>query len=324
MSSQFEKDILLEINSFRQNPKSIQHQIEVLAKGISRLRAKDPFLKEIEEFIRTIDRIPKMGPLSLNKSLCQVAREEVKKYCRNESAYNCYQTGNQLKGIVPSGFLAQNSALIADSGADEAETVVPKLLLNRMDKDKKGRQILCTPEYTQVGIANKEFEGENFYVIAFANNDIDEDAEPDLPNVDLSELKQAFDLYDHDGSQKIRIQECIEGMKSVNFEKTNPVLFDIICDLEGNEWCSWPKFAFHVYSSITDRNTDEGLRTLFDLFIDNPDKETINLDTFRRICKEVGENMSDEKLKNILEITTQSGKDINFEDFCQYMKLASY
>ena len=142
MSSNFEKAIISEINSFRENPKSIQHQIEVLGKGISRLRAKDPFLKEIEDFIRTIDRIPKMGPLSLNKTLSQVAREEVKKYTRNESTYNPYLTGNQLKGIVPSGFLSQNAALIADSGADEAETVVPKLLLNKGDKEKKGRKIL--------------------------------------------------------------------------------------------------------------------------------------------------------------------------------------
>ena len=112
-------------------------------------------------------------------------------------------------------------------------------------------------------------------------------------------------------------------MKSIKFHETNPVLFDIICDLEGNEWRSWPKFAFHIYNSITDRNTDEGLRTLFDLFIDDPNKETITLDTFQRICNEVGENMSDEEMKNILEITTQSGNDISFEDFCQYMKLTS-
>ena len=323
MTDKFEKEIISEINFFRENPKSIQHQIEVLAKGISRLKAKDPFLKEIEEFIRTIENIPKMKPLTLNKSLCQAAREEVKKYCRNESTYDCYLTGEQLKGIVPGGFLEQNAALIADNGADEAETVVPKLLLNKMDKEKKGRKMLCTPEYTQIGIASKEYEGENYYVILFANNDIVEEGEPTLPDVDLTELRQAFDLYDHDGSQKIKIQECIDGMKSVNFHKTNPILFEIIKGLEGNEWCSWPKFAFHVYSSITDRSTDDGLRTLFDLFIDDPDKETITLDTFKRICTEVGENMSDDELKNILEITTQSGNDISFDDFCQFMKLTA-
>ena len=323
MTDKFEKDILSEINSFRSNPRSIQHQIEVLQKGISRLRSNDPFLKEIDNFIASIDRIPKMKPLILNKTLCQIAREEVKKFIKNESSYNPYLTGAQMKGVVPSGFLEQNAALIADSGADEAETVVPKLLLNKVDKEKKGRQILCTPDYTQVGIASRENEGENYYVIIFANEDSVEEGDPQLPEGDLTELKQAFDLYDHDGSQKIRIKECIEGMKSVNFDKTNPILFDIICDLEGEEWCSWPKFAYHVYSSITDRNTDQGLRTLFDLFIDDPKTDTITFDTFKRICREVGENMSDDEMKNILEITTQSGNDISFEDFCQYMKLTA-
>ena len=61
MSMKFEKEIFSELNSFRQNPKSIQHQIEVLAKGISRLRPNDPFLKEIDNFINTIDRLPKMS-----------------------------------------------------------------------------------------------------------------------------------------------------------------------------------------------------------------------------------------------------------------------
>ncbi len=351
MSAKFEKEIFKEINTFRQNPKSIQHQIEVLGKGISRLRPNDPFLKEIDEFIRTIDRIPKMPPVVLNPTLNQVAKDEAKKYSRNESTYNPYLIGNQLKGILPEGFLSQNPGLIADSGADEAQTIVPKLLLNKIDKERKGRKILCTSDYTQVGIANTEFEGENYYVIIFAKNDAPKtqtkaqiqtqaqskvqsqpqvlsqseqiEGEPELPNIDLSELKQAFDLYDTDGSQRINMKECIDGMKLIGFDKTNPILFDIIKDLEENEYVSWPKFAFHVYQCITDRNTDEGLRTLFDLFIDDPEKDTISLDAFRKICQEVGDNMSDEELKNILEITTQSGNDISFDDFCQYMKLTA-
>ena len=207
MSAKFEKEIFKEINNFRQNPKSIQHQIEVLGKGISRLRPNDPFLKEIDEFIRTIDRIPKMPPVVLNPTLNQVAKDEAKKYSRNES--------------LPEGFLSQNPGLIADSGADEAQTIVPKLLLNKIDKERKGRKILCTSDYTQVGIANTEFEGENYYVIIFAKNDVPKtqakaqiqtqaqskvqsqpqvlsqseqiEGEPELPNIDLSELKQAFD-----------------------------------------------------------------------------------------------------------------------------------
>ena len=142
MVDKFEKGILSSINSFRENPCSIQHQIEVLQKGISRLRPNDPFLKEIDTFISSINTLPKMNQLSINKTLSQIAREEVKKYIRNISSYNPYLTGNQMKGVVPSGFLEQNAALIADSGADEAETVVPKLLLNKTDKEKKRKKNL--------------------------------------------------------------------------------------------------------------------------------------------------------------------------------------
>ena len=172
MSQKFENEIFNSLNTFRQNPKSIKHQIEVLAKGISRLKPNDPFLKEIDKFVPTLERLPKMSPLKLNQTLNQIALAEVKKYSRNESSYNPYLTGNQLKGIVPDQFLSQNVGLLADSGADEAITVVPKLLLNKLDKDKKGRKMITTPEYTQVGIASTEFERENYYVIIFANNDV--------------------------------------------------------------------------------------------------------------------------------------------------------
>ena len=64
------------------------------------------------------------------------------KYSRNESTYNPYLIGNQLKGILPEGFLSQNPGLIADSGANEAQTIVPKLLLNKIDKERKGRKMI--------------------------------------------------------------------------------------------------------------------------------------------------------------------------------------
>ena len=168
MSDQFEKDILTNINSFRKNPQSIQHQIEVLHRGIGRFKPNDPFLLEIEAFLKTINSIPKMQPVVINKILCDVAASEVKKYAKNEEAYKPYRIGKELDDIIPKDYMTQQPALIADNGADEAETIVPKLLLNRLDTDKKGRKILCTQEYTQVGLARVRHEDENYYIIIFA------------------------------------------------------------------------------------------------------------------------------------------------------------
>ena len=150
MSDQFEKDIFSNINSFRRNPQSIKHQIEVLHRGIGRFKPNDPFLLEIEAFLKTLPSIPKMGQVVMNPILCDIAAKEVKNYVKDEDKYTPYRIGKELEGIVPNEFIMEHPALIADNGADEAETIVPKLLLNRLDEQKKGRKILCTKEYTSV------------------------------------------------------------------------------------------------------------------------------------------------------------------------------
>ena len=168
MSDEFEKGILTNVNSFRKNPQGIKHQIEVLHRGISRFKANDPFLLEIEDFLKTIGNIPKMQPVVINKTLCDVAASEVKKYAKNEESYNAYRVGKELEGIIPEEYMSQNPALIADNGADEPDTIVPKLLLNRLDEKKKGRKIVCNNEYTQFGVARIRHDDENYYIIIFA------------------------------------------------------------------------------------------------------------------------------------------------------------
>ena len=168
MSDEFEKGILTNVNSFRKNPQGIKHQIEVLHRGISRFKANDPFLLEIEDFLKTIGNIPKMQPVVINKTLCDVAASEVKKYAKNEETYNAYRVGKELEGIIPEEYISQNPALIADNGADEPDTIVPKLLLNRLDEKKKGRKIVCNNEYTQFGVARIRHDDENYYIIIFA------------------------------------------------------------------------------------------------------------------------------------------------------------
>ena len=168
MSDEFEKGILTNVNSFRKNPQGIKHQIEVLHRGISRFKANDPFLLEIEDFLKTIGNIPKMQPVVINKTLCDVAASEVKKYAKNEETYNAYRVGKEIEGIIPEEYMSQNPALIADNGADEPDTIVPKLLLNRLDEKKKGRKIVCNNEYTQFGVARIRHDDENYYIIIFA------------------------------------------------------------------------------------------------------------------------------------------------------------
>ena len=317
----FEKEVIKEINKFRENPQSIKHNIEVLKRGLSRLKPNDPFLKEIDNFMNQLKNMKSMKKLEMNPTLSKIAKSEVKKFTLDDD-YNCYKQKKELKGIVPNEYINQDAALVADDGADEAINVVPKILLNKLDTLKIGREVLTNPNYTQIGIGHEVFEEENYIVVILAKAVAQvEEEEPEVPDEDLSLLKQAFDLFDRDGSQKIRVEEAINAMKSMRFDVANPDLFTIIKELNNEEWVTWPNFAAHVVGRMSDRKTEEGLRTIFNLFIDNPDLETITFDTFKRICKEIGETISEDEMKHILENTTENGNEINFTDFCTYMKI---
>lgn len=316
MPSKFVKDLLNELNKWRRNPQSIAKQCELVKKGMSRFNAKDPFIGEIDSFISSISKLPEMNELELNPELTKAAEIQVQEFAKNEK-YNRYQKGNALRKIVPEGYLKQNPGLVADDGADEPSGVTSKILLNKLDKGKVGRELLSNPDYTQVGLAQTSVDDENYVVIILA----DDKVVSELPEGDLTELKQAFDLFDKDGSNTIRIEEVIKAMKSMKFDETNPVLYEILNELSDNEIVSWPKFAFHVVKRISDRKNEDGLRTIFDLFIDNPKANTISVDTFKKICKEIGESLTDEELRHIIANTTENGMEISFSDFCQYMKL---
>ena len=171
MSSKFPQDVIRELNRFRSNPKSIQHQCEVIRTGFSRLRAGDPFLNEIDAFIKELETLPQLPTLKTNEVLSEAAKKELPHF-RGQKGYQKYRKA--LKGLVPDYYQAASPALLADDGADEPVNVLTKILLDKTDKSKDGRKILCDPKYTQVGIAHEVFEEENMIILIFATKAIED------------------------------------------------------------------------------------------------------------------------------------------------------
>ena len=48
------------------------------------------------------------------------------------------------------------------------------------------------------------------------------------------------------------------------------------------------------------------------MFIGDPNADTITLSSFKKISKELGENMSDEELKIMLERASKNGVELTF------------
>ena len=322
MTSKFAKDVIKELNQFRSNPKSIQHQCEVIRKGFSRIKQGDPFLNEIDYFVKELESMKQLPQLELNEVLSEAAAKELPNF-RGKSSYKKYRRADNIGNIVPDYYLVASPAMVADDGADEPINVLTKILLDKQDRLKDGRDILCDPKFTQVGIAHEIFDEENMVILIFATEYIEDEPDYDLPEGDLSELKKAFDILDTEGKEKLNMKEVMRSMDDLEFYKTNPTLYSILKDVSDKEKCSWPKFAYFANKRMTERNTKEGLSTIFNLFIDNPDKGTITFETFRRICNEIDCGLSDLQLKEILEKATNNGNEITFKEFQEYMLLPS-
>ena len=197
MSTKFAKNVIKELNIFRSNPKSIQHQCELIQKGFSRLRANDPFLKEIETFVNELQIIKPLPELNYNKVLSESAEKELPKF-RGRENYQKYR--RSIKGIVPDYFLEASPALIADDGADEPINVLTKTLLNKFDRYKEGRSIICDPKFTEVGIAHEVYEEENMVILIFATKNIEKapEPEPEPDPIRSSRNEFLFNIHYHE------------------------------------------------------------------------------------------------------------------------------
>ena len=320
MSTKFAQNVLKELNKFRTNPLSIQHQVKLLRKGFSRLRAKDPFLKEIDYFVQELETMQTLPALELNEILTEAAKKELPNF-RGKSNYKKYKRTDNIRGIVPDYYMVASPSMIADDGADEPINVLTKVLLDKEDLFKEGRNILCDPKFTQVGIAHEVFEEENMVICIFATRYVDDEPEYDMPKEDLTELKKAFDKLDAYGKQQLDMNEIMKAAEEMRLYDTNPVLYSIFKGLSDSDKCSWSKFANYVNKRMSDRKTRDGLETIFNLFIDDPDKETLDLKAFKNICNEINSGMSEEQIKDVLKASTNNGTELTFKEFQEYMKI---
>ena len=319
--SSFKDKLFSEINKFRTNPKSIEQRVQTFRLGLSRLRGRDPFLLEIDAFISSLNDLKPMPPFQLNELLSKAAEKQVEIFSRDEDSYNSYISGETLRGIIPDQYVSQNCALMANS-ADEPETIINQILLNKMDKFKIGRIFLTNPWYRQVGIAHIEKDDENYVVVILAQTEAKKRKAIPLPDGDLTELKNAFDLFDFEKQGEICPRDIVETMENLGYDKKNPELYDIMVELDipENESVDFSLFANHVVNSCKDKETEDGLRIIFELFVDDHTNDTMSSLYLKRIIQELDEK---DDLKTINGLMSEKGgvnAKLSFPEFVDYMK----
>ena len=106
-------------------------------------------------------------------------------------------------------------------------------------------------------------------------------------------------------------------MQSLGFEKKNPTIYNMIADLDTHEHADgidFQAFLLAITDKLGNKESRDGIARIFDLF-DDDKSGSINIHNLRRVAKELGETMSAEELKEMLERAASNGDEISFEDF---------
>ncbi|ELK30923.1 Centrin-2 [Myotis davidii] len=150
-------------------------------------------------------------------------------------------------------------------------------------------------------------------------------AKIELNETQKQEIKEAFDLFDIDGSGTIDVKELKIAMRALGFEPKKEEVKKLIAEIdkEGTGTISFEDFFAIMSLKMSEKDEKEELLKAFKLFDDDA-TGSITLNNIKRVAKELGETLTDDELQEMLDEADRDGDgEINEDEFLRMMQKTS-
>ena len=144
----------------------------------------------------------------------------------------------------------------------------------------------------------------------------------ELTEEQKQEIKEAFDLFDTDGSGNIDQKELKVAMRALGFEPKREEIKKLISevDKDGTGVIDFPEFLDMMTAKMAERDPREEMLKAFRLF-DDDESGKISFKNLKRVAKELGENMTDDEILEMIEEADRDGDgEIGEEEFMRIMR----
>ena len=136
--------------------------------------------------------------------------------------------------------------------------------------------------------------------------------------IDKSSAKNAFSLLDYEKEGLINVEEVLNNMVKLGFDKIHPELYDLFESL-GEEKISYSDYVTTIAEIMNQKEEDAGLQRMYDLLLYNPNLQVIDYQTLKKISEETGNQMTDSEIRFALN-EVGDGETIPIEAFINFMK----
>ena len=143
-----------------------------------------------------------------------------------------------------------------------------------------------------------------------------------LDEEQLAECREAFNLFDTDGSGSIDVKELKAAMRALGFQVKKAEIRQMIADLDKDESgaIEFDEFCDLMKGRISGRDSREEIMKVFELFTDENSK-FITFRNLKRVVQDLGEKLNDDEMMEMIEEADRNGDGkIDFEEFYRVMK----
>ncbi|XP_051823346.1 centrin-1-like [Antechinus flavipes] len=145
---------------------------------------------------------------------------------------------------------------------------------------------------------------------------------PELAEEQKQEIREAFDLFDIDGTGTVDVKELKVALRALGFEPKKEEIKKITTDIdkEGTGKISFNDFLAVMTQKMAEKDTKEDILKAFRLF-DDDETGKISFKNLKRVARELGENLTDEELQEMIDEADRDGDgEVNEQEFLRIMK----
>ena len=143
-----------------------------------------------------------------------------------------------------------------------------------------------------------------------------------LSRKELGSVKKLFRLY-QDRNETIDPHEIVTSMQTLRLNEKSPVIYELFEEFDTPEnsknRLDYDEFVDLLNEKLSDNDSQKAISRIYEVFLGDSPSETLSFEAIKKVVEDVGDDMTDTQIRELLERATQNGKDMTYEEFYAVM-----